>query len=179
MYHSFSNPNKFTEHFLTAVGTRLFGLVRVYCILFFLSFHLGCNLPKFAMCTQGMKFFFVVFFMQIWRQRHLGKLLFNSKCLCWMLSDRHRVTISNDCGPIPEPGAIRPLALLEEGFGTVKQLKKKFCSELLLKYYVWLLGLVSSVCMWRGSSFRWKWSQTNVDGMCGASLPLHLVQHRE
>ena len=74
--------------------------------------------------------------MQIWRQRHLGKLLFNSQCLRWMPAYSDRVTIDNDCCPISEPGAIRPLALLEEGFGTVKQLKKKFCSELLLKYYV-------------------------------------------
>ena len=26
-------------------------------LVYFLSFHLGCNLPKLAMCTQGMKFF--------------------------------------------------------------------------------------------------------------------------
>ena len=26
-------------------------------LVYFLSFHLGCNLPKLVMCTQGMKFF--------------------------------------------------------------------------------------------------------------------------
>ena len=31
-------------------------------LFYFLSFHLGCNLPKLAMCTQGMMCFFVVFF---------------------------------------------------------------------------------------------------------------------